>query len=529
MSEEFSPSVQAQVERAGSDPDIQSVIEVSLPALARAGLAEGFRRILFLTKQDTCRRILQINEGEVPAELFWVPGQKLLRAVEREGRDSWDFDIVQCCFDRSGGRIPARLAAKWGRKRASSPRYCPDVKYLAYRKILRIAEDARKCARRGSPDNARLLLWMALVHLARYAYVRDDRPVPTRIRIAEDLGQDGGEAASLLREASSRQGVEVALEHLFGVLKEYEEDYPWPAWNWESKALRFGRAFDFEALVFSESNSRLWRLWDRWGASPAAVLPHLEKAGRRDGATLKELKAEIGKLAGSLPGITAALVMGSGAHRDADLRGGLDSDLDVVFFTRSLYLKRFFLRLYGVCIDGIVISEKAAEIGLKRGAPIVVVGCAGGEILHDSRGTLGRLQKEAQALFRRPPAPLSPGELAYALAKSRWNLARLSQAPKPWDAGMLFLLFEEFIRVVYLMTGAAGVWTAGEQWVLPSLKEHRPEMAAALEGFLQGEGASYSTSFRTVLEMLKEISPSAEGEVSSESRRTFLESCCFDL
>lgn len=529
MGENPSASVQAQLDRAEADQTIQAAVEISLPGLQGFGPFGALRRILFLTKGNAYRRRVEIDGDNRLTHLFWVPSRRLLRAVKQEGRDFWDFEITRFHFDRTGGRIASRLKECRRRSPPSRPRYSPDVKYLAYRKILRIAEDARKYARRGSPENARLLLWMALLHLVRYTYVRKGLAIPPRICMAEDLRQGRSDLVSLFHDAANQQTIEAVLERVFGVLNGYEADYAWPAWNWESRALRFGKGFDFEALVFSESGSWGWRLWDRCLASPALVLPSLREAGRRNYSRLKELKEEIGRLARNLPGITGALVMGSGAHREADLRTGLDSDLDLVLFTRGLYLKRFFFRLQRVCIDGIVISEKAAQIGLEKGAPIVVMGCANGEILFDGRGALHRFQEAARALCRRPPAPMAPGELAYALATSQWNLERLKAMPNPWDAGMLFLLFEEFIRVVYLTTRASGVWTTGEQRILPSLEKERPEIAATLRGFLQSEGVSFCSSMGLLLGRLKEALGVGDRVSLVESHKIFSEHCCFDL
>jgi hypothetical protein len=244
---------------------------------------------------------------------------------------------------------------------------------------------------------------------------------------------------------------------------------------------------------------------------------------------LKEFKKTLGSLASALPGITGALLMGSGAHREGPLPGGTDSDLDLVLFTRGLYLKRFFLRIQGVCVDGIVIAEKAAQIGMEKRAPMVVIGCGQSEILYDSRGLLGRLQETAQALGRRPPPPMAPDELAYAFAASQWTAEQLQSTSHLGEAGKLFLLFEEFIRVVYLATRASGVWTTGEQRVLPALEGQRPEIAEVLGVLLRGEGASFCGRFRRILETLKESLGVDDPFSFAESGLRFPEHCCFDL
>ncbi len=529
MQQDRLPSVQEHIDCAKTDPAVLAAAEVSSARRKIPRCLPSSRRILFLTKDNTYRRRIEVHEDGERVELFWFPRQELFGMLQREEANPGEFEIIQLHFDATGGKVASLFERNQNGFPSPLPRYSVDVKYLAYRKILRLAEDARKHAERRSEENARLLLWMALLHLARYTYVRKDLPVPLRICIADDLRQGRCELAPLIQNCAERGGTKAAVEQLFDLLSRYEADYAWPAWRWESRALRFGKGFEFDGLVFSESDSRLWRLWDRLWATPAAILPHMAGLETRGLSNLKELKAAIGNLAESLAEMTGALLIGSGVGSDCELRDEGSSDLDVVLLTRGLYLKRFFFQIQRVLVDGIVISERVARAGLRHRAPIVVGGFHGAEILYDRHGALRQLQEAAHTAYQEGPPAVSPGEIAYALAVSQGRLDRLAAGSSAEDPGTAFLLFEEFIHVIYLCVEALGIWCVGEQRILPSLEERKPELAGWLATFLRCEDAAPRESLRVLLGRLRGILGVSNGSAFAESHQRFSLHCCFDV
>jgi len=513
---------QALLDAEKTDPAVGAAVEIALPAGGVLAEVGPFRRILLLTREGKdYRRTIEFDRNQGWLELFWIPelGVVCRRASEEAQQSALELQRVH--FDRTNGKILDRLQHFDQGKPVSRRPYSLDVKYLAYRKIMRIAEDARKNAQKGRKANARLLTWMTLSHLTRYQFIRRDLPLPSRLQIAEGLNREDSDTATLAERLLHEKDIEACLDPLFDSLQREQEAYPGSLWNWESKPIRFGRGFDFAALLMAESPHWLWRLRDRLLPAPQPVMPKLIALKDRNLRTLGRLKTELGDVAKSLAGITGALVMGSGAHREGRLEDLAGSDLDVVFFTRGLYLKRFFYQIGGVLMDGIVLPTKVARIGLERRAAICVSGLSEGEILYDCGGALKSLQAESREVFRGSPASLSPEEIRFALAGLQSSFDRFSVAATRGSRGAAFLIVDRLLDVLYLALSGLGFWAVGEQRMVPFLEERFPRVAEALKGALAGNGIS---SFGALAEMPRKLGEALkiEGGLSwAENRRRY--------
>jgi hypothetical protein len=321
-------------------------------------------------------------------------------------------------------------------------------------------------------------------------------------RIVQDIDRQPGVLSELLEGYPPNGGLESAYDQVESLLNEYAEAYPWYAWNWESKPLRFGKGFTFEGLIFKESHSLLSRLMNRIPPHPVPILPYFRHLGDHWPGLerLSDLKREIVRTLKDIPEVTGALLMGSKAHQDMPLSEMAGSDIDLVIFVRGLYLRRFFLKIKKVFLDGIVLSQKVAEMAVQAGADMAINGFSTGEIIYDKSNRFSPLADIA--IQRRPLGPRRPveAEIRYALLRLRM-LSELGFGPgNRANAGIRFFFLDNLFDVLYLMSRAWGVWFIGEQRILSGLESKSPqaaqELISLLNRFLDQPAESLDSLYR---------------------------------
>ena len=93
MQQDRFPSVQEHIDRGKADPGVQAVAEVSCAGCKILRTLPPPRRILFLTRDNTYRRRIEVHEGGERVELFWVPLGELFGKFHGNRRSFGDFEI----------------------------------------------------------------------------------------------------------------------------------------------------------------------------------------------------------------------------------------------------------------------------------------------------------------------------------------------------------------------------------------------------------------------------------------------------
>ncbi len=484
--------------RLEADATVRSVLEISWEGPQdRTHPLRIDRRLVLTNRKNDYRRSIEKNETGY-RQTFSMPVRDFRGALKvKSGISNEDLSRLRMVHPASPG--PILSISGNGHRRET---YSSDVRYLAYRKIRRIYDDGRKLLLRKDLPAANLLLGICLVHLTRYQYIHEDRPVPVMERMVQDIDRQPGVLSELLEGYPPKGGAEAAYDQIESLLNEYAEAYPWYAWNWESKPLRFGKGFTFEGLIFRESHSLLWRLMNRIPPHPVPILPYFRHLGDHWPGLekLSDLKREIVRTLKDIPEVTGALLMGSKAHQDMPLSDMAGSDVDIVVFVRGLYLRRFFLKIKKVFLDGIVLSQKVAEMAVQAGADMAINGFSTGEIIYDKSNRFSPLAD--LAIQRNPLGPNRPeeSEIRYALLRLRM-LSELGIGPgMRANAGIRFFFLDNLFDVLYLMSRALGVWFIGEQRILSGLESKSPqavqELMAVLNRFPEQPAESLGLLYR---------------------------------
>lgn len=472
--------------RLEANASVRSVLEISgglPPDPAKAFRLD--RQLLLTHRKNDYRRSIEKTESGYHQTLV-MPERNFRGALKEKTGISQE--------DLSRLRVLHPASPSWGFSLSANGHrretYSSDVRYLAYRKIRRIYDDGHKLLLRRDYPAASLLLGICLVHLTRYQYIHEDRPVPFMETMVRDLDRQPGVLSELLEGYPSHGEQEAAYDLIGSLLDEYAEAYPWYAWNWESKPLRFGKGFTFEGLIFKESRSLFWRLKDRIPPHPIPILPYFRHLGDHWPGLerLSDLKREIVRTLKNIPEVTGALLMGSKAHQDMPLSEMADSDIDLVVFVRGFYLRRFFLKIKKVLLDGIVLSQKVANLAVQAGADMAINGFSTGEIIYDKSNRFSPLADIARRQSPLGPKPPEEAEIRYALLRLR-VLSELGMAfPGRASAGIRFFFLDNLFDVLYLMSRALGVWFIGEQRILTGLESKCPQAARDLVSLMNRFG-----------------------------------------
>ena len=472
---------QVGLDQLKNDASVVSIIETFPTLKGRENSSTPLKHYVVFDQSDRYSRTLKQNgkgyflESRLPFQDF-EESQKRVPSSCAE-----DFFNAKVEYDPKN-RFQSVMNRTSFRVRKKDPLYSTDVRYLAYRKICRIFEDGKKQLNRNDRIGAQLLLGICLLHLARYFYIHQNRPIPSLGKITQEIQKGMEPLSSILRNFPSESQLSESYDRIASLLQQYQGDYPWESWKWESKPLRFGKRFSFEGLVFSESENPIWKIRNLLWKSPPRVLPWFQKHQERvsqcqDFQEIREALVEILK---QIPTVEGALIMGSQAQASSTVQTLTGSDLDLVLFVKGLYLKRFFFMMGDIPLDGVVLSGRVAELGVQHSAAMAVNGFANGSVIFDPTQKYSKLAESAKDRYRQGPPSVLSSEIDFALLRMQVMQNQYGFSEEETATGIRFLFLEQFVNLVRSISRALGIWFVGEQKILPFLEEKDPEIVQGI-------------------------------------------------
>lgn len=362
-----------------------------------------------------------------------------------------------------------------------------DVCLTAYRKYLRIYEDALKAALGGRVPEASLTLARALLHAPQVLAAFRGEMVPTDGRLGEwllgrmNFGFPGYEKAIAHGDLEGRFAGAREVTDTLDDLASPRSD------QWETGRMRFGRGFRTEDLFFAQSGNRLLKIWDRsWdrGELLSGMRTFSAKVRDEDIRTGEEFESALVEAFTDCRQVQGIVLFGSNAENP--LRSWHRSegrDVDLAFIGRGLWFRRVVFASEEVILDVVRLPICVLERGVEKEDDFVHNALVGARIIRDDTGIISTLQDKVRANYHK--GRTLPGEdeaERRRRAVDRWLLwgknVNGSTLPQSW------LRLETACRGI-LKEGCrlAGIWFPPDQNICSSISKWDSEAGSLLSEY----------------------------------------------
>ena len=361
-------------------------------------------------------------------------------------------------------------------------KYSNTVKYLGIKKCHRLLEDAEKHLKSGDSTTTSYLQNMTLYMLSQMDYVLRNKAIPESIYLGFSGTKENRSVMNLVKRFNETDNPEerqkILIEHADDMGAPYMIDSEF----WESPPLRFSRKFRFKSLLFEESHSWIWNIWDRIQPDKCkleGIFQTLNSSScftNSDGlsSTLDELMKLLTWEAAKHPKIKGLLWIGSSAGKPLKLQDMVGREVDIVIFISGLYFKRAIVNLHGIEFDVLGVPIWLAKYGISRYDPMTVDCLTHGKILLDSRNKLEELKTRACELWKSGPPEINAYDIYKSVAEIEKYIEHSGHAAQSDQPTWRLIVISAFEAMIRLTVRMHRVWLKSEQDCIKMLEEIDP-------------------------------------------------------